>query len=407
MATWTKRYYGAEDRQWFEEWVPATGSNRACLIYFHGSGFSAGWTDLLYSATNGEAFFLDQIATREATAGKEVVCVSVMVAQDKYDFETPIGSAPFVEAWADTTAYTFGDYVGQGGSHYFCIRDHTSAAANDQPGSGTNWTDYWRESFDNDLNNKLRPATGAMTSGYLGTGMQDAMLAYNYVVEHATQYGINPAKIVVMGQSAGGQKMSPIIWNLQGARMPYVEPAAANPHRLRTTQRPVGAIFRQTWDTLANYPQPASVSTWIPRLVGRPFTDAEWTAYPDDLKNALSNQGILELTRDVIPCYFEYVTAGEQHDDGVDNTPPYTTSAPHHPKNGWQLLTRVVDTYGGTGNIFVEDAEPGDSGYVDTSSTRKYSDSTSSFTIFDRSGSGQANGLTADMWTWFEGVTGI
>lgn len=45
--------------------------------------------------------------------------------------------------WADTTAYVQGDYVADTGVNYYCKQDHTSAAANDQPGTGTNWTDYW------------------------------------------------------------------------------------------------------------------------------------------------------------------------------------------------------------------------------------------------------------------------
>jgi len=46
-------------------------------------------------------------------------------------------------AWIDTTAYIVTDHVVEGGVNYYCKQDHTSAAANDQPGSGTNWTDYW------------------------------------------------------------------------------------------------------------------------------------------------------------------------------------------------------------------------------------------------------------------------
>lgn len=46
-------------------------------------------------------------------------------------------------AWADTTAYVVTDHVAQGGINYYCKLAHTSVLANDQPGTGTNWTDYW------------------------------------------------------------------------------------------------------------------------------------------------------------------------------------------------------------------------------------------------------------------------
>ena len=52
-----------------------------------------------------------------------------------------LSSAP--AAWADTTVYALGDYSANGGVNYYCKQAHTSSAANDEPGSGTNWTDYW------------------------------------------------------------------------------------------------------------------------------------------------------------------------------------------------------------------------------------------------------------------------
>ncbi|MCP3993999.1 MAG: hypothetical protein GY722_02900 [bacterium] len=184
--------------------------------------------------------------------------------------------------------------------------------------------------------------------------------------------------------------------------MSKVDPGAWNPSRLHVSQRPAGAIFRQTWDTLAH--QPASVvaaEAWGARLLGRPFTSQEWTDYPDDIKNSISNLGLLRMARDVtVPCLYEYVTPGQQHDDGVDNTPPYSTDDAHHPKNGWQLYTQAL-AYGATNNKFIEDDTPAGN------DTRLYEDSDTAFSTFDRSGSGQANGLTSRMWTWFESVTGI
>lgn len=49
--------------------------------------------------------------------------------------------------WANSTAYAVGDRRRHGGTteddQYVCIKAHTSNTSNDQPGSGTNWTEYW------------------------------------------------------------------------------------------------------------------------------------------------------------------------------------------------------------------------------------------------------------------------
>jgi hypothetical protein len=48
-----------------------------------------------------------------------------------------------VTAWADTTIYTIGDVRSSGGANYICAVSHTSAAALNTPGTGTNWQSYW------------------------------------------------------------------------------------------------------------------------------------------------------------------------------------------------------------------------------------------------------------------------
>lgn len=48
-------------------------------------------------------------------------------------------------AWADATGYLVGDDVNRLGLHFICTVAHTSAAANDEPGVGTNYLDFWGE----------------------------------------------------------------------------------------------------------------------------------------------------------------------------------------------------------------------------------------------------------------------
>lgn len=45
--------------------------------------------------------------------------------------------------WLDLTAYVVGDVVVDTVVNYVCIQGHTSAAANDRPGVGTNYLDFW------------------------------------------------------------------------------------------------------------------------------------------------------------------------------------------------------------------------------------------------------------------------
>jgi hypothetical protein len=53
------------------------------------------------------------------------------------------GGVIFRGAWADMTAYQYGDCVSYDGASYFCLQAHTSDLANDRPGTGTNEADYW------------------------------------------------------------------------------------------------------------------------------------------------------------------------------------------------------------------------------------------------------------------------
>lgn len=45
--------------------------------------------------------------------------------------------------WQDATGYQEGDVVTNNGVAYVALQDHTSNQANDEPGVGTNWEDFW------------------------------------------------------------------------------------------------------------------------------------------------------------------------------------------------------------------------------------------------------------------------
>jgi len=78
----------------------------------------------------------------------------IFSADDTYVIEAGAGYFRFVregaqvtvgtpDAWADVTAYEQGDLVVHNSVNYYCIADHTSNEANDEPGVGTNWEDFW------------------------------------------------------------------------------------------------------------------------------------------------------------------------------------------------------------------------------------------------------------------------
>ena len=48
-----------------------------------------------------------------------------------------------ITVWSDATVYSIGDVVSQFGINYYCIQEHSSVLANDQPGLGTNYLDFW------------------------------------------------------------------------------------------------------------------------------------------------------------------------------------------------------------------------------------------------------------------------
>lgn len=54
-----------------------------------------------------------------------------------------VNVAPNATAWANATPYENGDSVTNSGSTYVAKQDHTSNAAVNEPGAGSNWTTFW------------------------------------------------------------------------------------------------------------------------------------------------------------------------------------------------------------------------------------------------------------------------
>lgn len=52
---------------------------------------------------------------------------------------------PVIAAGESEPAWSFPYTVQRGSNYYECLQSHTSNAANDEPGVGANWTDYWND----------------------------------------------------------------------------------------------------------------------------------------------------------------------------------------------------------------------------------------------------------------------
>jgi len=96
-----------------------------------------GYTSRLYAI--GEASAADdlEVILGASNAG-QILFFQPIVAAITIQDRTKAGTA-----WADATAYTASVVRTIGGLRYVCHTAHTSNTANDQPGTGTNWTDYW------------------------------------------------------------------------------------------------------------------------------------------------------------------------------------------------------------------------------------------------------------------------
>lgn len=94
--------------------------------------------------------------------------------------DAPSGTALLsMAAWADSTAYKFGDVVVHGGSHYECISGHTSealatvgvddGAGDNEPGIGEDWEDVWQQSFIDRYFNHVSGVLERVVAGTTGT----------------------------------------------------------------------------------------------------------------------------------------------------------------------------------------------------------------------------------------------
>jgi Carbohydrate-binding module family 5/12 len=154
-------------------------------------------TPFVINTANDDVFYKDEIWVRVVNAGSEAMGLGVKVAFApaltasialRGTQGPPGGMSSFQGAWQDATSYQAGDIVTNNGVVYISLQDHTSNAANDEPGVGTNEDDFWVPIIDIPLeanvsyiissNGPIADGTkGARTVPFDGTIVEGRLLA--------------------------------------------------------------------------------------------------------------------------------------------------------------------------------------------------------------------------------------
>ena len=258
-------------------------------------------------------------------------------------------------AWVDATAYTEDTQVSHAGARYQCIRAHTASAASDEPGVPAGWDETWREIGVNEAMFRLSVDRAETTPGYLDESVTNVQQFMGWLKRNATAQGTDPDKIILAGNSAGGQRAGCAAYMYD---LPYAfdgTPYAASQQVARLGSRPRAVYLNITpvdfrLHTIANLSN---------RLYGRDLTDGDFTGFANVERDAVSPMRILKRTGLAVPTYLNYI--GTRHDDTVAATVWSTGFSPyHHALNGWLMLKALTDTRANdglaktTGNRFIE-----------------------------------------------------
>lgn len=330
MAYVTQRvWYGPESYQYAIRYLPSThtigvSAPLPCIVYRPGGGWKGAdpadlasriwWT---YGLNDG------------ASAYNEDYAVFVLqTASNGYNRSQATG----LTAWADATAYALGDYRSNDGRLWVCIDAHTSSAANDEPGTGTNWDDYWREVGINESGAQQVADIGELTPGGLDEMVTNIQQFIAWLRVNGAAHGVDTTKIALAGASAGGQMAGCAGYaeDLPWARASQVYGAARDVPRVKS--RPDAMLLSITPVDLRRH----TTYGLLNGLYGEDSTDGAWNARPAAVKDAMSPLYVLQRTGFALPTYLDHAGFGP-HTPGVAFT-GLTGSPYHHPDNGWLLL---------------------------------------------------------------------
>lgn len=359
------------------QWVPALGANRPCVVYCAGHGWSARHPAAFYDPSVGEDLFLNSIEGAEAT--QPVVCISMFQASSRYnmyDNTTPT-------AWADGS-FTGGDIVKHNSVTYRCRKTHSSPSP--EPGVTGGWELRWFLCPKSDLG--VQRFDGyADTPAYRGSNADDLRALLQYLVRNAAALKIDPAKICVMGSSAGGQQAGAVAFGNPAPFMSEIGTASASPESSLVAATPACTILKITPDDFNNYPTLVSLTD---HLMPRVANQSDWDDVPDSQKSAMSPLGTLQATDNAIPTFLAY---GENSNysrwANSGDDPPYSTGF-HDAANGHTMFVELVDVQGQAGCTFTQASTTG--GQMEV-----WEDSTAAFV---REVADTTEG--EEMWAWLQ-----
>jgi len=327
--TTTRVWYGPESYQWAIRYLPSThtigvSAPLPCIAYRPGGG----WKGADVADLESRVWWASGLNDATSAYNEDYAVMVINTASIGYNRSKATG----LTAWVDATAYALGDYRSNAGRLWTCIDAHTSNAANDAPGTGTNWDDYWREVGINETGTQQVANLGECTPGGLDEMVSNIQQFMAWLKVNAAAHGVDATKIALAGASAGGQMAACAAWaeeipwarggQFYGAARD-VPRALSRPAALLLSITPVDLTYHTTYGLLNG-------------LYGEDGTDAAWVARDAAIKRAMSPLHVLRRTMNPMPTYLDYAGFGP-HTAGTAFT-QLTGSPYHEPDNGWLML---------------------------------------------------------------------
>lgn len=397
--SWTGFKYGQKARHYAEYWLPTgaslgDGGSRGCLIYAPGGGWSASTQRAFYATRDqftidaggnevGNRLFLEKI---EDAGNTNYTVISMMygMAYSGY-YNGGVGPEYSFDRWDAAVSYVKKDLIGKAGNVYECLVANTNV----EPTVTSGWETSWRLIPRNDpLGNPEYGNLGLYTKvtsqpAYMDEGIRDVQLMVQFVKQNADAFGIDPEKIVLMGDSAGGNTVGCAAYSAPaktGIGTSSNDSVARDVHSaglgaVHNDSSVAGVILEITPSDWRYFEEYANIHGDF--LFGMTNADqAAWDSVPDSVKAAVSPLGALKATGNAIPTflhyYQDYITPSTAQD------PPFATGSPYHKADNGEYIRDELLRLGQTNvefrTVTGADGAPGGSQDHSTQGTQNYTD---------------------------------
>ena len=275
-GTWEIRKYGPHFRHQLSHETSVGGSDLPWIMYFPGGGWARHAPEAFYDDTVGENVWRDGL-------------------------------------WAGRATYPVRGFVCMGAVRFY---DWSNG------GGSSDQDSYRRDS----QGRKVFPTT----SGFVGQQILDAQRCVQFVKDHASDFGINPRKGIVMGNSAGTPPAAGVAYSPSRPYYGRGHPANASPYLAYSSSRVAAAHLR--WSP-ADWRDYLDSNTHSKSHFGVE-SQAHWDAVPDLAKGGTSPVELILAHRMAIPTWGQF-------NDALSPTaaqdPPFQT-----PSQAWTSDTAYV-----------------------------------------------------------------